>query len=257
MKFRFVLAIASVWVLSAQSPNLSGVWKADLSKSKIGGPAPTNYLMIIEQQDGKLTEKVGIYTQRGEQRSSYTYKLDGNPSTNSSRGLPMRTVAKWTDGGLVLDSKIAGTKPGTSTEKFTLSSDGKTLTVESTTSMNGRNMQQTVVLDKEPDSAGEPLRQPEKTAAERFKNVQILKEVPASQFLDAMRSFSMSLGVTCDFCHVEGKFDSDDKPAKGMARRMITMTHEINDHTFGGKMEVRCYTCHKGEKEPHSRPSFE
>jgi Photosynthetic reaction centre cytochrome C subunit len=257
MRLPFLFAICSVYVLSAQTPNLSGVWKANLEKSKINGPAPANYLVLIDQQDGKLTEKVGVYTQRGEQRSSFTYKTDGSPSRNSYHGLAMRTTGGWESGGLVLHSKIAGTKPGSATEKFTLSPGGNTLTIDLTTSMNGRDMQQTLVMEKQPESAGEPLKQPEKTAAERFKNVQLLKDLPASQFLDAMRSFSMSLGTNCEFCHVRGKFDSDEKPTKVMARKMITMTHSINEQTFNGKMEVRCYTCHRGEKEPHSHPAFE
>ena len=39
-----------------------------------------------------------------------------------------------------------------------------------------------------------------------------------------------------------------------MARKMITMTHEINEKNFAGKMEVRCYTCHKGSEHPVSEP---
>ena len=74
--------------------------------------------------------------------------------------------------------------------------------------------------------------------------------------MDAMRSFSMSLGVECDHCHVPNDFASDDKPAKIMGRKMLTMTHNINDQTFGGKMVVRCYTCHRGHAEPQSTPAF-
>lgn len=251
-----LLAVFGVCVLSAQTPNFSGVWKADLGKSKLNGPAPSDYLMILEQQDGKLVESVGVYTQRGEQRSKFTFKTDGSPSINSFHGLTMRTQASWSGGTLVLDSKLAADKPGSVNEKYSLSPDGKTLTVETATSMGGREMQQTLVLEKQPDSAGEALRKPEQTAGARFKNVQLLKDVPASQFLDAMRSFNAALGVECGFCHVQGKFDSDEKPKKLMARKMLTMTHTINETTFGGKMEVRCYTCHQGHEEPHSHPSF-
>jgi hypothetical protein len=56
---------------------------------------------------------------------------------------------------------------------------------------------------------------------------------------------------------VEGNFASDDKPAKAMARKMITMTHGINDQNFGGHQEVRCFTCHQGKPEPQSRPAFQ
>jgi hypothetical protein len=256
MNFRLGLTLVSVCVLSAQTPNLSGVWKANLEKSKMNGPAPSNYLMIIDQQGSKLTEKVGIYGARGEQRSSFTFNTDGTPSRNSFRGLPMRTNASWDSGTLVLDSKVAGTRPASITEKYTLSGDGNTLTVSTVTAANGNNMEQTVVLEKQPDSAGEALRKPEETAGVRFKNVQLLKDLPASSFMDAMRSFSMSLGVECDHCHAQNNFASDDKPAKVMARKMLVMTHGINDQTFGGKMEVRCYTCHRGQVEPQSTPAF-
>ncbi len=92
---------------------------------------------------------------------------------------------------------------------------------------------------------------PNKPAGEQFKNVQLLKEVPSGQFIATMRSFNASLGVECTFCHVADR-SSDEKPEKLMARKMITMTHEINDKNFAGKMEVRCFTCHRGSEHPVS-----
>lgn len=94
---------------------------------------------------------------------------------------------------------------------------------------------------------------PNKPAGEQFKNVQILKDVPSGQFLQYMRAFNASLGVECTFCHVQDR-SSDEKQEKLMARKMITMTHEINEKNFNGKMEVRCYTCHKGASHPVSEP---
>ena len=95
---------------------------------------------------------------------------------------------------------------------------------------------------------------PNKPAGEAFKNVQVLKDVPAGQFLQYMRSFNASLGVTCDFCHVQGDRSADTKEEKLTARKMISMTHDINQQFFNGKMEVRCYTCHKGASHPVSQP---
>jgi hypothetical protein len=257
MKIRLGVALFSVCVLSAQTPNLSGVWKANLEKSKFSGPPPSNYLVVIDQQGPKITETVGNFGRMGEQRSSFTYSTgDEKPSMNSFRGLPMRTKASWEGGALVLESKVAGAHAASIREKYELAADGNTLTVNTVTTVEGKENQQTLVLEKQPDSAGEPLRKPEQTAAEHFKNVQILKDLPASRFIDAMRSFSMSLGVECDHCHAQGNFASDDKPAKGMARKMLIMTHGINDQTFGGKMVVRCYTCHRGQVEPQSTPAF-
>ena len=61
-----------------------------------------------------------------------------------------------------------------------------------------------------------------------------------------MQFIAASLGVECDFCHVQGKFDSDDKPAKKTARNMIAMTLAINKNSFNSRKEVTCYTCHRG-----------
>jgi len=255
MKF-LLLATASAAMLAAQTPNLSGVWKVNPEKSKFAGPPPSSYLMILDQQETKLSEKIAMGGMHGSERSTYTFNLDSKPSMNSYRGLPMRTTAAWNGAVLVLDSKTAG-RPSTITAKYSLSADGATLTVDNTVSANGKETAQLLVFDKQPDSAGEPLRQPEATAGATYKNVQILKDLPASDFINAMRSFSMSLGSNCDLCHVEGKFESDDKPAKAMARKMITMTHNINDQNFGGHQEVRCFTCHQGNPEPHSRPAFQ
>ncbi len=255
MRIRFSAALFSVCVLFGQTPNFTGVWKANIEKSQFNGPAPTDYLTIFDQQGSKITEQTGTFGPHGEQRASFTYNTDGKPSMNSLHGMPMRTQASWSGGVLMIEAKVAG-HPASISEKYALSSDGNTLTISSSMTAEGKTTDRTVVLEKQPDSAGEALRKPEATASTRFKNVQILKELPASQFLDAMRSFSMSLGVGCDYCHVPNNFAADDKPAKGMARKMLIMTHSINDSTFGGKMEVRCYTCHRGQAEPQSRPAF-
>jgi len=92
-----------------------------------------------------------------------------------------------------------------------------------------------------------------KPAGEQFKNVQILKAVPSGEFIATMRSFNAALGVQCDFCHAQDR-SSDEKGEKLMARKMLTMTHEINEKNFNGKMEVKCFTCHKGAEHPVSEP---
>src|ERR1039458_5121861 len=64
-----------------------------------------------------------------------------------------------------------------------------------------------VPADAQPAPAG-------KTAEQAFKNIQALQGTPADQVFPAMQFIAASLGVECDFCHVEGKFDSDAKPRK-------------------------------------------
>ncbi|HEY6291786.1 MAG TPA: c-type cytochrome [Terriglobia bacterium] len=93
-----------------------------------------------------------------------------------------------------------------------------------------------------------------KTAAQQFKNIQILKDVPADQIIPTMQFISASLGVECDFCHVQNAFDKDDKETKKTARKMITMMMAINKDNFDGHREVTCYTCHHGSNDPASTP---
>jgi hypothetical protein len=85
-----------------------------------------------------------------------------------------------------------------------------------------------------------------KTASEAFKNIQVLKDIPAEDLLPSMRYITAALGVGCDYCHEAGHFDGDDKPTKQRARNMIKMMFAINQDNFNGRREVTCYTCHRG-----------
>ncbi|HEV2421407.1 MAG TPA: c-type cytochrome [Candidatus Acidoferrales bacterium] len=96
----------------------------------------------------------------------------------------------------------------------------------------------------------------EKTAAQQFKNIQVLKDVPASQLIPGMRYITDALGVKCDYCHVQDNFPSDDKRPKQTARQMMTMLFAINNNNFGGRPQVSCFTCHQGHQEPMGVPAL-
>ena len=103
--------------------------------------------------------------------------------------------------------------------------------------------------------AGMPAGQGgEKRAEEQFKNIQVLKGVPADQIFPTMQFVSASLGVECEFCHVPGDFDKDDKKTKQTARKMMEMMFAINADNFDRHREVTCYTCHRGSAEPVAIP---
>lgn len=93
-----------------------------------------------------------------------------------------------------------------------------------------------------------------KTAEQAFKNIQVLKGVPAEQVVPAMQFISASLGVECEFCHVQNEFDKDDKKNKATARKMIQMQMAINKDHFDGHQEVTCNSCHRGSNDPVAIP---
>ena len=92
------------------------------------------------------------------------------------------------------------------------------------------------------------------TADQVYKNIVQLKGTPADQLMPAMQVISSSLGVECSFCHVAGKAELDDKPAKKTAREMMAMVASINKGSFGGRQELSCYSCHHGVANPASVP---
>lgn len=72
-----------------------------------------------------------------------------------------------------------------------------------------------------------------------------------------MQVIAQSLGVECEYCHVEPLGSRRPQPKKDIARAMIAMTRELNlkIRTATGKPDgetttVRCLTCHRGVAIP-------
>jgi hypothetical protein len=90
-------------------------------------------------------------------------------------------------------------------------------------------------------------------APEKFKDIQVLKDVPADQLSTTMRYFAAALGRECSGCHqtnrttgvVDFVADSDGKTT---ARRMVKMVQAFNAGDFG--IKINCATCHQGHGEP-------
>jgi photosynthetic reaction center cytochrome c subunit len=106
-----------------------------------------------------------------------------------------------------------------------------------------------------PISMGQPAQAPvAKTAAEAYKNIKVLKDIPANELIPTMEFISASLGVRCEYCHVEHHFDQDTKKPKQRAREMMQMMFAINKDNFHGNQEVTCNSCHNGSEHPAALP---
>ena len=104
-----------------------------------------------------------------------------------------------------------------------------------------------------------------------FKNLKVLpKNINKEQLDSVMKSFTVALGVKCNYCHIrlddEQKtwdFASDKHEHKNIARDMIKMTVKLNKKYFDIKdsksltadLEVTCYTCHNGKAHPAKFPT--
>jgi len=97
--------------------------------------------------------------------------------------------------------------------------------------------------------AARPLQDQEKTTEQEYRNIQVLKGLPASELQAIMALNTGALGVRCNYCHA-GTFDKDDKPTKQTARMMMQMVLDLNKTRFAGREQVTCYTCHRGQPKP-------
>ena len=132
---------------------------------------------------------------------------------------------------------------------------GKPVVLSARTSPNRSSAERPAVSARAAaQEAQEPQPSAQKTAGEFYKNVQVLKNIPSDQLIPAMRYITAALGVECEYCHVPKHFDSDDKPHKGTARKMMTMMFAIDQANFNGRTRVTCYTCHRGEGEAAGMP---
>ena len=95
-------------------------------------------------------------------------------------------------------------------------------------------------------------------AANVFKNVKLLNDMPAKEFLRNMDViYGRGLGMGCGNCHVVGQYDGDTRKNKRVARDMQEMTDYINKVRLANIKEldedyvkVTCVTCHMGSGHP-------
>jgi hypothetical protein len=93
-----------------------------------------------------------------------------------------------------------------------------------------------------------PAASKEERTEHKYKNIQLLKGLPADRLMPIMFAFKSSLGVDCTYCHIKDQFEKDDKSTKQMARKMITLVRDTNAKL--GAARVSCFTCHRGQPRP-------
>jgi hypothetical protein len=95
-------------------------------------------------------------------------------------------------------------------------------------------------------------------------NLQVMaKDSTREQVLATMQAFTQSLGVQCNYCHVQegrgGRNDmaADEKPTKKAAREMMLLARDINaklpaavSKASDATTRVGCATCHRGVAIP-------
>jgi hypothetical protein len=146
--FASSLLLASVAVGAAAKANFSGTWVMDAARSE-GLPPGVEQTLTVTQEGDRVEIELKVKNPQGEQKIKDGYTLDGSevefappPAVRTFTGdMPTigkgRRTTKWTaDGGGFVITELVDVKTleGPDTMKavrtWTLSADGKTLTVE-------------------------------------------------------------------------------------------------------------------------------
>ena len=131
------LGILAFWALAVAlpllaAPNFTGDWKLNLSKSDFGEMPPPN------SRADKITHEgmdLAIVSKQSREQGDFTseskYTTDGKECTNQMFGNPVKSILKWDGDTLVVSSKGAfQDNEFTVVSKWTLSADGKILTID-------------------------------------------------------------------------------------------------------------------------------
>jgi hypothetical protein len=109
----------------------AGTYKLDLSKSKFGGPAPREETIHVASARKNSIQ----YTIAGKDVNGDSYTINyegktGSPSPEMMEGKPIAQITYQMPSAHRFTAEGHGTDGSTSTGTITLSSDGKTITVE-------------------------------------------------------------------------------------------------------------------------------
>lgn len=115
----------------AATPNFTGTWKLNIEKSNFGpAPAPDSRVDKVEHKEPALHVDSTRVQQGVEDKISLSLTTDGKENSNTVNGAELKSKLKWEGAALLIDSaaNVEG-KAISLKDKWTLSPDGKTLTI--------------------------------------------------------------------------------------------------------------------------------
>lgn len=137
--------------LAQAKPNFTGDWKANVAKSDYGQmPTPDKFDVKIVHNDPELKVATTIAGEFGEFTLDFAYTTDGKECANTSPMGQSKSVLSWDGDVLVIESKISGDNGEmTMSDRWSLSEDGKTLTMKRHFTGGFGEGEQTMVMDKQ------------------------------------------------------------------------------------------------------------
>lgn len=128
-----VIGLVVVGAAAAQSkPNFTGDWKMNAAASNFGGmPAPSSLTEKIVHDEPTVKVATAQSGDFGDMNADFVFTTDGKECQNKVADFQVKSTLKWEGPVLVVDSTmdIQG-NAATMTDRWSLSEDGKTMTVD-------------------------------------------------------------------------------------------------------------------------------
>ena len=112
-------------------PDFTGIWKADLTRTKLLGPTPAEIGMRINHAEPALSAEMFMATaDGGKHHIAFSGKTTGEPADNVILGVPWRSQLAWTGSELLIESHVSQNGRELHFKDFwSLSADGEILTM--------------------------------------------------------------------------------------------------------------------------------
>ncbi len=145
------LTLLAATALCSAKPNFSGKWQINLPKSDYGRiPPPQTLVRTVKQSDPNMSVSTTQSRQGKESTISFTYTTDGKESVSQTPTGDVRIVAKWEGDSLVVESTrdVQGNEVK-QIDRWTMSEDGKSMTVVVTLKSPQGETRMILFLDKQ------------------------------------------------------------------------------------------------------------
>jgi hypothetical protein len=149
-----VLALSATASAQSTKPDFSGTWVLDSAKSQ-APMLPKSAQLFVSQSDKVLSVEHTASTAAGTRVNKLFYHIDGTPSKNSTNGpegvsIDFNSTTDWSGRTLVITTTADFNGGFKQVERWTLSGDGKQLTVVGDIAVSGQTATAKMLYDKKP-----------------------------------------------------------------------------------------------------------
>jgi hypothetical protein len=142
---------ADNWLAAPGPPDFSGTWVLNVYRSDLAGePPPQSKVQRVEHKGTELVVTIDEINERGTVHGAARYTTDGQDCVNDVLGNSMTSSISWEGGVMVMRTWGKFGQAGIMLiDRWSLSPDGKTLTIARQFQGRGRVVEQALVFDRQ------------------------------------------------------------------------------------------------------------